>query len=126
MRQAYCYTYRTCGGDLENLFWPSKSEKKMMTTLATPELSLAICSHAVAEAHYTIHMNVLSYTHMLSETLAIGNSIVSGPTVISSFVGLLQMQLMFKDTTLLVLVGSFIVDTVQDMMRRYLRITPIQ
>ena len=37
-----------------------------------------------------------------------------------------QMQLMFKDTTLLVLVGSFIVDTVQDMMRRYLRITPIQ
>ena len=75
---------------------------------------------------YTIHMNVLSYTHMLSETLAIGNSIVSGPTVISRFVGLLQMQLMFKDTTLLVLVGSFIVDTVQDMMRRYLRITPIQ
>ena len=98
----------------------------MMTTLATPELSLANCSHAVADAHYTIHMNVLSYTHMLSETLAIGNSIVSGPTVISSFVGLLQMQLTFKDTTLLVLVGSFIVDTVQDMMSRYLLITPIQ
>ena len=96
-------------------------KKMMMTTLATPELS-----HAVAYTHYTIHMNVLSYTHMLSETLAIGNSIVSCPTVISSFVGLLQMQLMFKDTTLLVLVGSFIVDTVQDMMRRYLRITPIQ
>ena len=94
--------------------------------MTTPELSLANCSHAVADTHYTIHMNVLSYTHMLSETLAIGNSIVSGPTVISSFVGLLQMQLMFKDTTLLVLVGSFIVDTVQDMMRRYLRITPIQ
>ena len=96
-------------------------KKMMMTTLATPELS-----HAVAYTHYTIHMNVLSYTHMLSETLAIGNSIVSGPTVISSFVGLLQMQLMFKDTTLLVLVGSFIVDTVQDMMSQYLRITPIQ
>ena len=99
----------------------------MMTTQATPELSLANCSHAVADAHYTIHMNVLSYsyTYMLSETLAIGNSIVSGPTVISSFVGLLQMQLMFRDTTLLVVVGSFIVDTVQDMMSRYLRITPI-
>ena len=96
-------------------------KKMMMTTLATPELS-----HAVAYTHYTIHMNVLSYTHMLSETLAIGNSIVSGPTVISSFVGLLQMQLTFKDTTLLVLVGSFIVDTVQDMMSRYLLITPIQ
>ena len=95
--------------------------------MTTPELSLANCSHAVADAHYTIHMNVLSYTHMLSETLAIGNSIVSGPTVISSFVGLLQMQLnMFKDTTLLVRVGSFIVDTVQDMMSQYLRITPIQ
>ena len=97
----------------------------MMMTLATPELSLANCSHAVADAHYTIHMNVLSYTHMLSETLAIGNSIVSCPTVISSFVGLLQMQLMFRDTTLLVVVGSFIVDTVQYMMSRYLRITPI-
>ena len=36
------------------------------------------------------------------------------------------MQLMFKDTTLLVLVGSFIIDTVQDMMSQYLRITPIQ
>ena len=98
-------------------------KKMMMTTLATPELS-----HAVAYTHYTIHMNVLSYsyTYMLSETLAIGNSIVSGPTVISSFVGLLQMQLTFKDTTLLVLVGSFIVDTVQDMMSRYLLITPIQ
>ena len=40
-------------------------KKMMMTTLATPELS-----HAVAYTHYTIHMNVLSYTHMLSETLA--------------------------------------------------------
>ena len=36
-------------------------KKMMMTTLATPELS-----HAVAYTHYTIHMNVLSYTHMLS------------------------------------------------------------
>eukprot|EP00966_Prymnesium_polylepis_P154606 3570257-Prymnesium_polylepis.1 len=88
----------------------------MMTTMPISELPLANCSHAAADTDYTIHMNVLSYTHMLSETLANGNSIVSGPTVLSSFVGLLQMQLVFKGTTLLVLVGSFIVDTVHDMM----------